>query len=78
MGSNKKSEGNLIFFIFTLTIHFSIAKIRKENTRKCEAIHATKEEIKLKQENKRIDDSGESLATVRERERERESYTLVK
>ena len=40
--------------------------------RKREITHATKEEIKLKQENKRIDDSGKSLATVRE------SYTLVK
>ena len=46
--------------------------------RKYEVIHATKEEIKLKEGNKRIDNSGKSLTTVRERERERESYTLVK
>ena len=39
-------------------------------------IHATKEEIKLKEGNKRIDNGSKSLATVRERERE--SYTLVK
>ncbi len=61
-----------------LTIFFSIVKIRKENTRKHEAIHATKEEVKLKEINKRVANSGKSLETVRERERERESYTLVK
>ena len=58
-----------------LTNPFPIAKIRKENTRKCEAIHATKEE-KMKQKNKRIVNGGKSLATVRERERERERVIL--
>ncbi len=48
-----------------------IVRIRKEKTKKREIIHATREEIKLKKENKRIDNGGKSLATVRERERER-------
>ena len=49
-----------------MTIFFSIAKIRKENRRKYEAIHAAKEEIKLKEINKRVANSGKSLETVRE------------
>ena len=56
--------------IDTLTIFFPIAKIEKKIRDNMKQFIAIKEE-KMKQKNKRIVNGGKSLATVRERERER-------